>query len=139
MKFERGFRLYKWTEFGLVNPKTGKITQYWMPWTGFKIGDRSVPGFKELRIRYRNVDGSVGRPQEFARARNAVTEQWNAMSSILHAELKQPAWGFVGMTGGQRAYSDPKNLTVRDNVFLIGGDYQLCIPNLTPEHIQKTG
>ena len=89
-RFEAGWCLYKWTGYGLVNSKTGKITQYWLPWTGFKIGSRDVPGFKELRTRYRNVDGSVGRPQEFARARNAVTEQWNPMHSILKASFSNP-------------------------------------------------
>ncbi len=138
-KFETGFRLYKWTDYLMINPKTGRITSYWSPWYGFKIGDREIPGFKELRMRYRNIDGGVGRPQEFARARNAVTEQWNGMSSILHAELVRPVWGFVGLSGGQRAYNDRKQPSVRDNVFFIGGDYQLCIPNLTPAHIKKTG
>ncbi len=131
--------LYKWTEFGLVNPAKLKkpITEYWLPWKAFKVEGREVPGFKELRMRYVNRDGGVGRPQEFARSRNAVTEQWNAMSSILKVQLKVAVWGFVGLTSSQRAYLDPKNPDKLANVMLIGGDYQLCIPNLKPDHIRK--
>jgi hypothetical protein len=136
-RLETGSYVYKWTGYDLAHPKTGKITQYWLPWAGFKIGSRDVPGFKELRKRYRNIEGGVGRPQEFARARNAVTEQWNPMSSILKAELLKPVWGFVGLTGPQRSYKDPKHPTELANVTWIGGDYQLCIPNLTPAHIRK--
>jgi hypothetical protein len=131
--------LYKWTEFGLVNPGKPKkpITEYWLPWKSFKVEGQEVPGFKELRMRYANKDGSVGRPQEFARSRNAVTEQWNAMNSILKVQLEVAVWGFVGLTSSQRAFQDPKKPNDLANVFLIGGDYQLCIPNLKPAHIRK--
>jgi hypothetical protein len=136
-RFEKNFCFYKWTEFGLVNPKTGKITQYWFPWTSFQSGTREIPGFKELRMRYRNTGGGVGRPQEFARARGAVTEQWNAMSSILKVQLLEPLWGFVGLINAQRAYQDSKHPATLANVLLIGGDYQLCVPNLTPLQIRR--
>jgi hypothetical protein len=136
-RFEAGSFVYKWTGYDLVNPKTGKVTPYWSTWEPLKVGSRDIPGFKEIRIRYRNVGGSVGRPQEFARARNAVTDQWNPMSSILKAELLKPVWGFVGVIRSQRVYLDKKNETELANVSWIGGDYQLCIPNLTPAHIRK--
>jgi hypothetical protein len=139
VRFAKGQCFYKWTEFALVNPAKPKnpITEYWLPWKAFKVGDREVPGFKELRMRYANKGGGVGRPQEFARSRNAVTEQWNAMSSILKVQLQVAVWGFVGLTSSQRAYLEPDNPDKLTNVMLIGGDYQLCIPNLNPHHIRK--
>ena len=88
-------------------------------------------------MRYRNVDGSVGRPQEFARSRNAVTEQWNDMGSLMKAEFKKPVWGFAGRTSGQRKFNDPDHPAEQFNVVFIGGDFQLCIPNLTPDWIKK--
>jgi hypothetical protein len=136
-RFAKDFCFYKWTEFGLVNPKNRKITQYWFPWTSFKLDGREIPGFKELRMRYRNTGGGVGRPQEFARARGAVTEQWNAMTSILKVQLLEPVWGIVGLINAQRAYEDPEHPATLENVLLIGGDYQLCVPNLTPKEIRR--
>ncbi len=95
---------------------------------------------------YENASGAVGTPQDFARARSAVTLQWNGMNSILYAKLKVPVWGFVGKTRGQPVFYDrkkpsydPGNLRDDPNnpkVFFIGGNYQLCIPNLTPSHIE---
>src|SRR5579875_3694457 len=118
---ERATYLYKWTQYDLVNPENQRVSAFWLPWTGFRLGDHNVPGFRELRMRYRNRNGSVGRPQEFARARNAVTEEWNAMSSIMKIQLLKPVWGFVGVTKTQRATLDP----ALANVALIGGDYQV--------------
>lgn len=136
-RFEAKSCVYKWTGFDLVNPTKGSISEYWCPWSSFKIGDTVVPGFKELRMRYQNRGGSVGRPQEFARARNAVTEQWNEMTSITKAEFKEPVWGFVGRIAPQRKYEDRKHPDILRNVIFIGGDFQLCIPNLTATHIRK--
>lgn len=141
VRFEQGDCVYKWTgyDFVRISRTTGKeqISEYWCPWNELSIGALRVPGFKELRTRYRNVGGSVGRPQEFARARNAVTHQWNEMTSILKARFRKPVWGFVGRTAPQRFYQDRDKPEVLANVTWIGGDFQLCIPNLTPEWIEK--
>jgi len=137
VRLEAGDCVYKWTSYSLVNPNTGRITEYWSPWNSLKAGSQIIPGFKELRTRYRNVQGSVGRPQEFARSRNAVTEQWNQMESLLKAQFLKPVWGFAGATAGQRKFNDPAHPAEQDNVFFIGGDYQLVIPNLTTDWIKK--
>ncbi len=136
-RIEAGECVYKWTAYPLQDPKTGKITEYWSPWKRLQLGTMEIPGFKELRIRYRNVGAGAGRPQEFARARNAVTEQWNPMSSLLKAEFLKPVWGFAGRTSGQRKFDDPAHPQEQANVFFIGGDFQLCIPNLTSDWIKK--
>ncbi len=139
VRFPEDSCLYKWTEYGLINPTAPEkpITEWWLPWMGFRVGDRDVPGFKELRIRHRNIDGSVGRFQEVVRSRNAVTEPGNAMSAILKVKVEKAVWGFVGLTKWQRAYNDPNHPRERSNVTFIGGDYQLCIPGLTPAYIRK--
>jgi hypothetical protein len=137
-RFEAGDCVYKWTEFStLVNPKTGGVSEYWFPWSSFKIGSREIPGFKELRMRHRNRDGGVGRPQQFARVLGAVTEQWNDMSSLMKAQFLKPVWGYVGAAAGQRKFNDPKHPTEQDNIFFIGGACQVVIPKLTSEWIKK--
>jgi hypothetical protein len=83
-------------------------------------------------MRYRNIDGSVGRPHEFARARSSVTLQWNDMTSITKARIVGGAvWGILGKARYQRLSKDTKHPRHLDNVFTIGGDFQICIPNLT--------
>ena len=136
-RLETGACVYKWTSYPLINPTSGRISEYWSAWDSIKAGSQTIPGFKELRSRYGNAGGSVGRPQEFARSRNAVTEQWNPMDSLLKAQFLKPVWGFAGVTAAQRKFNDPAHPTEQDNVFFIGGDYQLVIPNLTEEWIKK--
>jgi len=137
VKLEAGQCVYKWTQYTqLVSPK-GSITEYWFPWDNIDIGSQHIPGFVELRTRHANRDGSVGRPQQFARALGAVTEQWNDMSSLIKAQFLKRVWGFVGITSGQRKFNDPKHPKEQDNIFWIGGAYQLVIPNLTTEWIKK--
>lgn len=138
VRFERGDCVYKWTSYtALVNPKNGSITEYWSPWESFMIGDRKVDGFKEFRMRHSNLGGAVGRPQQAARALAAVTEQWNGMRSIIKAQFKKPVWGFAGKARYQRKFNDSAHPDEQDNVFFIGGAYQVVIPNLTPEWIEK--
>jgi hypothetical protein len=81
--------------------------------------------------------GTVGRPQEAARALGAITEQWNEMSSILKAQFLKPVWGFVGKTAWQRKFNDSRHPTQEDNIYFIGGTYQVVIPNLTTAWIKK--
>lgn len=137
-RFEAWEYVYKWSESGtLVMPDTGRISEYWFPWKTFNIGDRQIEGFKEFRIRHSNRDGGVARPQQAARSLGAVTEQWSDMSSILKAQFLKPVWGFVGKTAGQRKFKDPHHPREQENVYFIGGAFQLVIPNLTPDWIKK--
>ena len=53
------------------------------------------------------------------------------MNKPLFAELTQPAWGWIGKASGQLLdATDPQ-------VFLIGGNYQLWLPNLTVQYIKQ--
>ena len=137
VRFETGKCVYKWTEFPLVNPRKGTISEYWFPWESIKIGLQEIGGFKEFRIRHRNVGGGVGRPQEAARSLAAVTEQWNGMGSILKAQFLKPVWGFLGRTRWQRKFKDPEHPVELENVFFIGGAYQVVIPRLSSEWIKQ--
>jgi len=137
IKFEAGNCVYKWSDYGtLVNPK-GKISEYWFSWKSLKVVDREIDGFKEFRMRHHNRGGGVGRPQQAARALGAVTEQWNGMNAILKAQFLRPVWGFVGRIAAQRKLDDPKHPGEQENVYFIGGAYQVVIPNLTMEFIKK--
>ena len=134
VRLAQGDQLYKWTQYGLIHK--GKASPFWNPWSTIRAGGMTAPGFAELRTRYANVGGSVGRPQEFARTRNAVREDWNEMTSITKARLLTPVWGFLGTTRHQPINSAPTPAGEAE-VFLIGGDYQLCIPNMTSANIVK--
>lgn len=133
VRLEKGTQLYKWTEFALIG-KHGYASEYWSPWKPMVVGDMHVPGFAELRERYRNLGGSVGRPQEFMRVRNAVTQEWNSMSSLTKAELSLPVWGFLGVCAAQPV---TKSEEAERRVLFIGGNYQLVIPNMEAKHIFK--
>jgi hypothetical protein len=138
VRFERGACVYKWTSHTtLVKSSKGYFTEYWSAWDSFRIGDRTIEGFKEFRTRHNNLGGNVGRTQAAARALSAVTEQWNGMRSILKAEFLKPVWGFVGKIKYQRKFDDPDHPAEQSNVVLIGGAYQVLIPNLTEEWIRK--
>lgn len=133
VRLDKGTQLYKWTQFGLIGHH-GFASEYWSPWKAMTVGAMHVPGFTELRERYRNVGGSVGRPQQFMRARNAVTEEWNAMSSLTKAELSLPVWGFLG-TCAPQPVTQAEEASRR--VLFIGGNYQLVLPNMQTQHIFK--
>ena len=132
VRMEKGFELYKWTQYSFVNLHGG-ITQYWLPRNAMRFNDRHVPGFFELRERYANLPGGAGRPQEAMRARGAVTHEWNSMDSLTRAKLLVPVWGFLGLCRHQRV-SKQSNM---GNVFFIGGSFQLVIPNLSTATIIK--
>ncbi|WP_263382880.1 hypothetical protein [Granulicella arctica] len=148
IRLEKGTQLYKWTQYGLFNPHTGIASSFWSPWAAMTIGGMNVPGFSDLRKRYRNINGGVGRPQEFMRVRSAVTDYWNTMSSITKAELVTPVWGFLGVCGPKPPTKHDEqlhNMSAQDrakipptaDVLFIGGAYQLVLPNMDAQHIFK--
>ena len=62
---------------------------------------------------------------EAARAGLAVTREWNPhMDWIVIARMKDPVYGWVGPTAGQREYKDDAQ------VWLIGGLDQIWMPGL---------
>jgi hypothetical protein len=120
-------KLYKWTQFPLIGPNG--ISAWW----SFVIG-RTFPG--GIRVAgLRNLEERSQRlgqhPRDFARVQFAVTKHFNLMTNLLLVELTQDAYGFVGKTFGQlEDKAEPK-------VYLIGGERQLWLPNLTPSYVRE--
>ncbi|HEY6337179.1 MAG TPA: hypothetical protein VIW68_01675 [Candidatus Sulfotelmatobacter sp.] len=120
-------RLYKWTQHPLVGEYG--ITPWWSVVDALKLKTgTTVPSLQTLHewCSRLGVD-----EREYARVRSAVTEQWNTMSKPLFIELTQPVWAWIGKVSGQK-----KN-TADPQVFLIGGNYQLWLPNLTIQHVKQ--
>ena len=120
-----GHRLYKFTEYELFH--NGEATAWWSSVFPMNSADT---GLEQLLERAARTGGS---PAEFARARNAVTKQWNSMSGLLLAALTSPVYGFVGRVAHQQFDKG----SAYCNVVFIGGAIQLWIPNLTAAYVRK--
>jgi hypothetical protein len=120
-------KLYKWTQYPLVGPKG--VTEWWtlVDPLVLRTGTR-VPGLQEIHERSARLGVH---DRELARARSAVTKQWNDLRQPLFIELTQPAWAWIGKASGQLK---DQNLP---NVFLIGGNYQVWLPGLTMQHVRQ--
>jgi hypothetical protein len=121
--FLPGVEFYKFTQFGPFGPN-GHASPWWFGVKPLGPGDPGLEGIlrcaEELRVN----------PQDFARARAAVTKEWNSMSGLLVIRLLRSAWGLVG-----RCSSQPMHLThgrpELRNVAWIGGAWQVYVPNLS--------
>ena len=69
--------------------------------------------------------------RDYARVRSAVTKQWNNMRRPLFLELIQSLCAWIGKASGQL---EDEN---EPNVFLIGGNYQVWLPNLTMRYVKQ--
>jgi hypothetical protein len=116
--------LWKCSDFGISPSHT--ITEWWV------LGEH----LEEVLRRCSNLGISV---QRYCRDRYAVIWEWkNAMAFVVEARLKQPVYGFGGQTKAvDTRYSVRGQDTGLKNIALIGGDPQLCIPNLTTSHIEQ--
>jgi len=56
------------------------------------------------------------------------------MQNLLVIQMKVQAWGFAGQASGQREFADEE--TDLQHVYLIGGAYQVWVPNLTPQDVR---
>ncbi len=123
-----GTVLWKCSQFSLINPSTGSITEWWCSCDDL---DTTLRRCQNLRISLRR----------YARARLAVIWEWqNSMENLLRARLMQPVYAFVGPTKWQNTQFsiDKENTELPANrLTLIGGDTQYCIPNLTTTHIAE--
>jgi len=119
-----GTVLWKCADFG-ISPSHA-ITEWWV------IGKH----LEEVLRRCARLGTSV---QRYCRARYAVIWEWrSAMSYLVEARLLQSVYGFSGETAAvDTQYSVKGQDTRLRNIALIGGDPQLCIPNLTIGHIAE--
>jgi hypothetical protein len=116
--------LWKCADFG-ISPSHA-ITEWWI------IGTQ----LEEVLQRCARLRTSVRR---YCRARYAVIWEWrSAMSYVVEARLAKAVYGFSGETAAVDShYSVKGQETLIKNIALIGGDPQLCIPNLTVDHIRE--
>lgn len=128
MLVSTGTVLWKCTEYSLVNPANGAISEFWC----------SAQDLDEVLKRCMNLRVSLRR---YARARLAVKWEWkNSMDNLLRARTLQPLYAFVGPTKWQNTHFsvDQQDTRLPENrLTLIGGDTQYCIPNLTTGYIAE--
>ena len=119
-------QLYKFTGYPLFRPD-GSVTAFWFSLEPVEEGDTGLAGLQQ-----RSVILTSETPIT-ARARGAVTRQWNPMTGLLRARLLAPVYGFVGQCSCQPIDEAPW----LSNVFFIGGAWQLWIPNLSAQTITQ--
>jgi hypothetical protein len=124
-------RLYKWSSHPLLGG--AGITPWWFFVKTTRLPSGLVAeGFRTSEERATRIGKSH---RDFARARAAVSGQFrNTMQNLLVIQMKVQAWGFAGQASGQREFADEE--TDLQHVYLIGGAYQVWIPNLTPQDIR---
>jgi hypothetical protein len=53
------------------------------------------------------------------------------MTTLVKVELKCHFWGYLGLSAQPRVHEPD------DSVIFMGGDYQICIPDLSIQHVRK--
>lgn len=119
-----GTLLWKCTDFG-ISPSHA-ISEWWAPQSHLN----------EVLKRSSNLGVSL---QRYCRARYAVIWEWrSALSYLIEGQLLKPVYAFRGETASVgTGFSVRGQDTGIKNIVLIGGDPQLCIPNLATEHIMQ--
>ena len=121
---EIGHQLYKFTHYPLFR-SDGTATPWW---SSVEPLDPTDPGLVGTVERAKKLGAS---PTDFARARTAVTRQWNQMRGLLRVRLLVPVFALRGRCASQ-PYDGASHLA---NVVFIGGAWQLWIPNLSRREI----
>jgi hypothetical protein len=121
-----GTKLFKWTQ-SITTPKG--ITAWWQFLESRRLATgATAPGIRELQ-EYASRLGVHDR--DYARARAAVTQQWNKMTNAVAIDLANGAWGYIGKASGQLEDNRVSN------VFLIGGEYQVWVPGLVANDVRR--
>jgi hypothetical protein len=122
--FLPGMEFYKFSDRAPFGPN-GFASPWWF---GVKP---LVPGDLGLDELIRRASRLKIEAQDFARARAAVTREWNTMNGVIVIRLLHPAFGLVGRCRHQQYSLDPQ----LSNVAWIGGAWQVYLPNLTCENV----
>ena len=123
---DRGTKLFKWTQ-SITTPRG--ISPWWQFLESRRLlSGATCGGIRDLQ-EYATRLGVHDR--DYARVRAAVTEQWNKMTNAVAIELLNGAWGYIGKAAGQL-----KDKRISD-VFFIGGEYQVWVPNLVANDIRR--
>lgn len=121
-----GTKLFKWTQ-SITTPRG--ISPWWQFLESRRLANgQTVSGLSQLQ----EYAARLGvHDRDYARARAAVTQQWNKMTTAVAIELVSGAWGYIGKASGQL---QDQNVP---GVFLIGGEYQVWVPGLTESDIRR--
>ena len=118
-----GTKLYKHTDQPLLRPD-GTFSPWWA------LAEPNNPDDPGLAGEVERAEGLGASTADFARARFAVTKQWNSMSNLMLVELLVPAYCLYGRCAAQRVDAS------EGKVVFIGGGCQIWIPNLTIAHVR---
>ncbi len=125
--FPVGWEFYKYTKYPLA--AVGPVSPWWSSVKPLDVNDPGLEGSLQRAGRL-GVD-----PQRFARARAAVTQQWNSMDHLLRIRLVRPVYGLVGRCSAQLVDDTLQTQAEKDEnrkkVVFIGGAWQAFIPGLT--------
>jgi hypothetical protein len=123
-------QLYKWTDRALGEP----VSAWWSVVESKRLpSGATAEGFRVSEERALRLGRSH---REFARMRAAISDQFdNPMSNLLVVALQEEVWGFAGQASGQREFKD--NAVELQNVMLIGGAWQVWVPNLRIRHVAE--
>lgn len=120
-----GRLLYRFVDH--VDVPLGGAPSPW--WFSIDPLDARDPGLLGSLVRARRAGVALS---EYMRARGAVTNQWNGMTSPVIARLHAPAGALAGECAHQRIdENEPKH------VVFIGGAWQLYIPGLGASMIDR--
>jgi len=124
-----GFSLYKFTGNSPFRTSyQGAVTPWW---SSVEPLDPSDPGLVGTLARAQRLNCT---PADLARARAAVTLEWNTMTGLERVRLLIPVFAFVGRCRHQLRSNerDPEQgAPIHPNVVFIGGAWQVFIPNLS--------
>lgn len=121
-----GTELYKFTD-RTISLSSESISPWWSAVEPIAPGDTGLQRLAERSQRLNVL------PKDFARARSAVTKQWNSMSQLVLVRLTVPAYSFVGPCSAQNIDNESPHLR---NVVYIGGAWQIYLPNLKRNDLQ---
>jgi hypothetical protein len=121
-----GTKLFKWT--AAITTSRG-VSPWWQFLEARRLANGAqCPGIAELETYARRLGAH---DRDYARARVAVTKQWNPMTNCVGIELLVQKWGYIGKAAGQRVDANDRS------VFYIGGEYQVWIPGMVASEIRR--
>jgi hypothetical protein len=126
-------KLYRWTDNPLIDDER-EISPWWSFVETTQLPRGAIAdGFWVSEERAKRI-GRTHR--EFARSRVAISKEFNnRLTNLLLIELCESVWGFAGQASGQPEFA--RNQPELANVFLIGGAYQVWVPNLTQRYAKS--
>jgi hypothetical protein len=133
MLLKPGVGLYRWSRRPITN--AGPVSPWWSFVESTRLPSGALAeGFRVSHERAQRI-GSTHR--DFAQRRAAISQEFgNTMTNLLFRRLITDAWCLAGQASGQPEFArDRRDL---QNVFLIGGAWQVWIPNLdVGRHLQE--